>query len=115
MNTSIQIYLDLDVINNADPSVDDDPPILRFEEIRTSPFVQNTGEYFLSIIRFSLQTGSILPVFIPRIQTGQSDVNLTVYIISLVFRATSTSTPTIVSLPIEYIPKKHTTNTSTTN
>ena len=77
------IYVDLDILNN-DQTTNDDPPHLRFEETRNAPFVDgDTKDYFCSIIRFSLQTGNSLPIFIPRIQTGQDDANQTVYSVSL--------------------------------
>jgi hypothetical protein len=107
MNSSCHVYLDLDVINNSDPSVDSEPPALRFEEIRNSPFLTNTEDYFCSIIRFSIQTGSTLPLFIPRIQTGQSDPNQTVYIITLVFVAPGSSFRTEFTLPVAYIPNNN--------
>jgi hypothetical protein len=77
------IYVDLDILNN-DQTTNDDPPHLRFEETRNAPFIDgDTKDYFCSIIRFSLQTGNSLPIFIPRIQTGQTDVNKTVYSVSI--------------------------------
>ena len=76
-------YLDLDVVNN-NLSADTDAPILRFEETRNQPFLDgNSSDYFCTIIRFSIQTGNSLPVFIPRIETGQTDVNKTVYKITM--------------------------------
>ena len=76
-------YLDLDVVNN-NLSADTDAPVLRFEETRNQPFLDgNSSDYFCTIIRFSIQTGNSLPVFIPRIETGQTDVNKTVYKITM--------------------------------
>ena len=76
------VYMDLDVINNDYSSTT--PPQLRFEETRNQPFLDgDSSDYFCSILRFSIQTGNTLPIFIPRIQTGQSDVNKTVYRITL--------------------------------
>ncbi len=55
-------------------------PHLRFEETRNTPFLTgDSADYFCSIARLNIQTGSALPALIPRIQTGQSDPNLTVY------------------------------------
>ena len=86
--TDTHIYLDLDIINN-DQFSNNDPPILRFEETRNSPFLPgDSAEYYLSIIRFSIQTGSELPIWIPRIQIGQQDVDLTVYAVSIDFNGT---------------------------
>ena len=76
------IYMDLDVINNDYQS--SKHPHLRFEETRNTPFLDgDSSDYFCSILRFSVQTGSSLPVFIPRIQVGQGDRDLTIYKITL--------------------------------
>ena len=84
-------YLDLDVVNN-NLSADTDAPILRFEETRNQPFLDgNSSDYFCTIIRFSIQTGNSLPVFIPRIETGQTDVNKTVYKITMTWGTYSTT------------------------
>ena len=63
------IYLDLDVINN-DVESGAKPHPLVFEEIRNTPFLDgDCSNYFCSIVRFSIQTGTSLPVFIPRMDT----------------------------------------------
>ena len=72
------VYMDLDVINNDYTSTKH--PQLRFEETRNTPFLDgDSADYFCSILRFSIQTGNSLPIFIPQIQVGQSDPNLTIY------------------------------------
>jgi hypothetical protein len=77
------IYVDLDIINN-DQRADVDPPQLRFEETRNAPYLPgDSRDYFCSILRFSIQTGNSLPIFIPRIQTGQEDPNRTVYAVTI--------------------------------
>ena len=83
MSKPIHKYLDLDVVNN-NLTGDVVAPALRFEETRNTPFLEgDSSEYFCSIIRFSIQTGNSLPIFIPRIQTGQPDIDLTVYNLTL--------------------------------
>ena len=77
------VYLDLDVINN-DYTSNATRPYLRFEEIRNTPFLDgDSAEYFCSIVRFTIQTGNTLPVFIPSIVTNQDDPNLTIYTVTL--------------------------------
>ena len=62
------VYLDLDVVNNDFSS--NTPPPLKFEENRNAPFLDgSSADYFCSIVIFSIQTGSSLPVFIPKINT----------------------------------------------
>ena len=88
MSAPIHTYLDLDVVNNNLVS-DTLAPALRFEETRNTPFLEgDSSQLFASIIRFSIQTGTSLPIFIPRIQTGQDDVNLTVYEVTLAVYST---------------------------
>ena len=70
MQKAIYTYLDLDVANNNLTS-DVIAPMLRFEEIRNTPFLEgDSSEYFCSIMRFSVQTGNSPPIFIPRIEVG---------------------------------------------
>ena len=79
MSKPIHTYLDLDVVNNNLNS-STNAPQLRFEENRNTPFLEgDSSEYFCSIVRFSIQTGNSLPIFIPRVETGQTDINKTVY------------------------------------
>ena len=83
------VYLDLDVINN-DYTSNATRPYLRFEEIRNTPFLDgDSAEYFCSIVRFTIQTGNTLPVFIPSIVTGQNNPNLTIYTVTLTYGLTS--------------------------
>jgi hypothetical protein len=83
MSQPYHIYLDLDVLNN-DAESGAKPHSLVFEQTRNTPFLEgDCSNYFCSIIRFSIQTGSSLPVFIPRIDTSQPDPNQTVYKITL--------------------------------
>ena len=90
MSKPIHTYLDLDVINNNLTSTTVAPQ-LRFEEIRNTPFLEgDSSDYFCSIVRFSIQTGNSLPIFIPRIETGQSDINKTVYKVTLTWKITDT-------------------------
>jgi hypothetical protein len=97
-NTSdTHIYLDLDIVNNSQ-SNNTPPPLLRFEETRNSSFLPgDSSEYFVSILRFSVQTGNEIPVFIPRIETGpeQMDVNKTVYNLTVEHNGRNKTVPLI--------------------
>ena len=99
MNDPHHVYLDLDVINNNENNKV--LPSLRFEEIRNTPFLDgDSSEYFCSIVRFTIQTGNTLPVFIPLVdiqnnQTlpvfrpntalNQLAYNMTIYTVSLTY------------------------------
>ena len=73
MSQPYHIYLDLGVLNN-DVASGAKPHQLVFEETRNTPFLDgDASEYFSSIVTFSIQIGSSLPVFIPRIDNVQDD------------------------------------------
>ena len=90
MSKPYHIYLDLDVLN-SDTAPTSRAPVLSFEETRTHPFLEGSAsDYFVSIVRFSIQTGTSLPVFIPRIATGATenptnDINKTIYKITMTY------------------------------
>ena len=75
-----QVYFDITVSNFQ--STTTVPPVFAFNEQRTMPFIRNPEEYYLSILRFTMETGS-LPLFIPSIEPNQGDVNKTIYSFTL--------------------------------
>lgn len=75
------LYYNINIINNNanNPSIAGDPPI-RFNEVRSVPLLDDVSKYNFSIVRFNLNGGGLnLPLFIPQIDTTQSDINKTVY------------------------------------
>jgi hypothetical protein len=76
------IYYDIDIINN-DQKNGEPTPWLKFNDSRSMPFISKPDNYFCSIVRFSLQTPS-LPIFIPQVKIGQTDVNKLIYEITVV-------------------------------
>jgi hypothetical protein len=79
-----QLYFDITVSNFK--STTTKPPIFYFNESRTLPFIRNPEEYYLSILRFTMETGSI-PVFIPSIQPNQGNKDKTIYSFTLEYTA----------------------------
>lgn len=86
------IYYDLDICNTipSDISLRNYPLSnrLSFTEVRSSPIILNPSDYYLSIVRFELDTANSLPAFIPQIILDQSIAgpdfpNLTTYSITL--------------------------------
>jgi hypothetical protein len=67
-----------DIVASNFQSTTTEPPALRFSESRTNPIISNTGDYYMSIVRFSLDTYD-LPNFICEIQPNQADPNLSIY------------------------------------
>lgn len=71
-----------DIVSTNFQSTTTEEPFLRFNETRTNPVIPNTGDYYLSIVRFSLDTYN-LPNFICEIQPNQADENLSIYSLTL--------------------------------
>ena len=107
MNDPHHVYLDLDVINNNENNKV--LPSLRFEEIRNTPFLDgDSSEYFCSIVRFTIQTGNTLPVFIPKIKIGQPDKAITIYVVTLKWTTTTSGSNPIthtVNRSVNYTPE----------
>jgi hypothetical protein len=80
-NQCFHYYYDLDVINNSVNGFQSAVPF-KFIETRNQPFLNCPENYYMSVVRFTLQSPN-LPVFIPSIELGQSDPNRTVYRIFL--------------------------------
>jgi hypothetical protein len=79
-DTPNKLYYDI-VISNLASSASI-PPTLYFNETRNNPFVLDPESYYLSIVRFTLDTNT-LPIIQPSIQPNQPNVNLTDYSITL--------------------------------
>lgn len=98
-----KLYYDIQVSNLENNNLP--PPILNFIETRNNPFIYEADQYYMSIVRFTLDTPN-LPVFIPTIQPNQSDINLTVYSVSLQWTNPVAPFQTFTQQTyIEYIPQ----------
>jgi len=95
------IYLDLNCINNDSTGLSS-PPDLVFNEVRNSPILYNPSEYFLSVVRFTIQTPT-LPIFIPSIKTGQVNPNLTNYLVTMFY--TVGATTIYANAPVLFVPE----------
>ncbi len=70
------------------------PRRLEFSETRNTPFLDgDSSNYFCSIVRLSIQTGSSLPVFIPRIEDPAVDKNKTIYKVTLSYAGVDYTAP----------------------
>ena len=75
------LYYDIQIANLENQN--SAPPVLTFIETRNNPFIYDTDQYQMSVIRFVLDTPN-LPVFIPTIQPApNADIDLTIYSVSL--------------------------------
>ena len=77
------VYYNCDIINNRTTEEGFDPEV-EFNEFRDSPIIQDSSQYYFSIVRFTMNgCNKELPIFMPSIQTGQNDINLTNYSLRL--------------------------------
>ena len=78
------VYYNADIINNKTEDLTHIEPLTTFNESRDSPIIRNTSNYTFSIVRFTMNgPNKELPIFMPSIRTGQSDINLTNYSLRL--------------------------------
>jgi hypothetical protein len=82
-NGTTHIYYNISITNN-DTTGNNKPPIIDFNETRNQPFLSNPSDYFMSVVRFSLDTAPGLPLFIPQAQLG-TPVNSNDLIYSITF------------------------------
>ena len=88
------IYLNADIINGGTTTLANDTygsdPQIQFNETRDVPIIKDASLYNFSMVRFTMNgAGKDLPLFIPQIELGlannpASNVNLTIYTVSLV-------------------------------
>jgi len=92
MSNADHLYYDLDICTTvpSDQALRNYPQSqrLNFTEVRSSPIILNPSDYYLSIVRFQLDTANSLPAFIPQIILDQSSAgpdfpNLTTYSITM--------------------------------
>lgn len=108
------IYYDLEVANQALNDTGLPPSRLSFTQVRSSSILDNPNDYFMSIVRFSLDTAGALPSMIPQIDLQQSNdpssnfftpdfPNKTVYEVTLSYNDPSgtnfTSTKSVIYIP----------------
>jgi hypothetical protein len=85
-----QIYFDINVSNFQ--SANTKPLPFYYNESRTVPYINNPEEYYLSVLRFTVDSGTV-PVLIPSIQPSQADPNLTIYSVSMSWDIAGASPP----------------------
>jgi len=78
---STHIYYNINITNNNN-GANVAPPQVIFNETRNTPYLGNPSEYYMSVVRFSLETPS-LPIWLPQVSVGQSNPNQTIYSFTL--------------------------------
>lgn len=100
-----QVYYDVTITNFQ--SQNTLPPVFYYNESRTLPFINCPEDYYLSIIRFSVDTGT-LPVWIPSIKPFATNRDETIYNITLTWDD-GTTDYTSGATPMIFIPQDRTT------
>jgi hypothetical protein len=106
-----QVYYDLTIanINNGDVNPVNSP-VLIFNEQRQNAIINNTGDYYLSIVRFQLDTTS-LPILAPIIEDYFTQISQgfpatnskTIYSVTILDNTTTPATP--YQVYIDWLPQ----------
>jgi hypothetical protein len=96
-------FVYFDIVNTNAKSSNSDLPDLRFVETRATPIIANTGDYRMSIVRFSIDTPN-LPVLI--VQPRPEYIDYTIYELTVNAR-TRLPTTGANALPYAYQGKSH--------
>lgn len=97
------VYYDI-LISNVS-SNDKQPVVVNYLDSRRSiPLINNTTDYALSIIRFTIDT-TVLPVFVPVIQQNQANINLTIYSVTLSYTDTGSGVTYNFQQFMEFVPQ----------
>jgi hypothetical protein len=91
-----KVYYDMTISNLNNTS--GQPPIAYYNETRSSPILYDPFKYDLIVARWQLDT-NYLPIFIPMIQSGSTDPNLTIYSITLEYNGISGSPGYVIFEP----------------
>jgi len=101
MSSPDHVYLDLSVINN-DITGTQVSQNLYFSENRNSTIIDNPKDYYLSVIRFTLDTPArTLPILIPHINNSAEGPNQTIYYVTIA----NSTTKVLSTVPVMWIPQ----------
>lgn len=78
-------YLNMSIVNANSSTTQAVPVQATFTETRQTAIIDDPSRYEISVVRFNANgLGTLLPLFIPTILTGQTDPNLTIYTVQMV-------------------------------
>jgi hypothetical protein len=104
------VYYNCDIINNKTDDLNaslitDPDPQIRFNETRDTALIKDASQYEFSIVRFTMNGANRdLPLFIPNITVGQSDVNLTNYKVAITLQQSWQTNLGVITFNIAPIP-----------
>jgi hypothetical protein len=113
LNNPDYVYFDLQQTNIYNTTTQEQQP-LKFLETRETPIIKNTGDYYMSVARFQLDTYN-LPVIVGEpdlTQTGTFDPDKTIYKVAMNITNGSVTTTEILN-PTAYTLTAQTTVTGT--
>ena len=82
-------YVDISVFNAPKSDGTDKRQVLQYIEQRQTPILsERASNYYLSITRFSLQTGNSIPIFIAKVDTANNNDEAfrTAYVLTVKYR-----------------------------
>lgn len=86
------VYYNCDIVNNRTSDLNQvgqaaPDPQIRFNETRDTALIKDASQYHFSIVRFTMNGANRdLPLFIPNIQIGQTNVDLTSYSVAIPYQ-----------------------------
>lgn len=105
MNSSItgngtsHIYYNITLTNN-DMSDNLTAPIVSFTETRNQPYLNCPEDYYMSVVRFSLETPT-LPVFQPQPVLGSADPDILIYQVYMTVDGETSSSASVTYTPVD--------------
>ena len=102
MNQPNEIYYDMITTNYKSEKTE--PVAINFQENRNIPLLNNSGDYEMSIVRFQVDS-QLLPILIPEIESNQSDINKTIYSVSMSYLPDGQTNPIEVQTYITWQPQ----------
>ena len=100
-------YVDISVFNAPKSDGTDKRKVLQYIEQRQTPILsERASNYYLSITRFSLQTGNSIPIFIAKVDTANNNDEAfrTAYVLTVKYRG-FTGTLYTATQPVQWFPE----------
>lgn len=87
MNAQKHLYYDLSVVNTTSELV-----TLSFKEDRSMPFIKNASEWYMTPVKFQIDTASTAPLMVPLMNydSGNTDINKTDYTFTMAYMVSGT-------------------------